>query len=460
MNNNNENLFAKIFFYMKEEFLSYFGRRAPNDVFIVARGPIFFGVFFIWFFFGMFSLWGLTGKIESAAVAKGTIVVESNRKAIQHLEGGIVKKILVKDGDRVEKGQPLVILDETSAISELKQIKQKLRALQLLKLRIQTELDGKEKISLTPEIKNIFAGEKNLQRLINHENLQLESHIDAFKNEVEILERRIKQRESEKKGFQLQANAALKQIDILKEERDIKEKLFKKGYASKSSVRRIEKKIAELEGDFGEYNAKVAKVEQHIFETKLEIEKLKNEHMEAHNQKLDELNVEVSNLNEELVASKDIVDRHIIKSPQDGVITNVKYHTTGGVIAPGATIMEVVPQNDHLIIDAKIKPNDIDVVNAGLPARVKLSAFKVKKVPILHGKVKYVSPDQLTEPTTNAPYFLAEVEIDNDQLAKESDISLYPGMQAEVLIVTGSRTFFEYLIQPIQDTMRRAFREE
>lgn len=456
----NKGIISKLLLYMKEEFLSYFGRRAPSDVFVVARGPIFFGVFFIWFFFGMFALWATTAKIESAAVARGTIVVESKRKAVQHLEGGIVKEILVKDGDIVKKGQPLILLDETASASSLEQIKQTLRSLLLERAKIEAESNNSYELVIIFEMKELADEDCNCEQLILDATEELKSHIKSLENDVKIFEKRIEQTQNEKDGFAVQAKSITKQITILKDELKTKDELFQKGYGTKSDVRKLEQKIAELEGDYGEYQAKIAKAEQNIDETKLEIEKLKTEHRNEHNDKLEEVNVKIANLKAKMLAAKDIVDRNVIRSPQDGTVTNIKQHTQGGVIASGDVIMEIVPKNDRLIIDAKIRPNDIDVVKVGLPTRVKLLAFKSKKAPILDGVVKYVSPDHLVDPVTNVPYFLAKIEISDSSVIKENKLSLYPGMQAEAFIVTGSRTFSEYLIQPIKDTMHRAFREE
>lgn len=450
----------KIFFYLKEEFLSYFGKKAPNEVFSVARGPIFFGVFFIWFFIGMFILWATTAKIESAAIARGTIVVESNRKIIQHLEGGIIKEILVKEGDKVIKGQPLIKLDKTASSSNLEQIKQNLIALELERIRIAADLSGKHTITLTETIEKIVKNKTKRQELLKHTRELFASHLQAFQKEVDILEKRAQQIKDEKEGFIVQAKSALKQIEIIKDELKIKTELFQKGYGTKSDVRSLEQKIAQLEGDYGQYQAKIAKANQNIDEAVLAIEKLKHDHWNEHSIELDKINVKISNLKERLIASKDIVDRNIIKSPQGGIVTNIRQHTIGGVVAPGAMIMEIVPKDDRLIIDANIHLNDIDIVHIGLPARVRLLAFKAKKTPILTGVVTYVSPDQLMDPITHAPYFLAKIEIKDTSLIKENNMTLYPGMQTEVLIVTGARTFFEYIIQPISDTMHKAFREE
>lgn len=453
-------MLEKYWFYIKEEFLSYFGRHAPGDAFLVARKPIFFGVFFIWFFFGMFALWASTVSIESAAIARGTIVVESNRKAIQHLEGGIIKEILVKEGDEVKQGQPLIVLDETAANSNVKQLNQRLLALELTKAKLQAEAEGKNTIAVNDTIRKLAGDNDALNTLLAQTNNELVVHLQAFEDEVNILEKRITQLQNERKGSVAQANATSKQIKLLKEEKAAKDELAKQGYISQSDIRRIEQRIAGLEGDYGEYTAKAASAMQRIDETKLEIRKAKSNHLEERSNELNDAEVEIANLKEKTIASQDVLDRHIIKAPQRGVVTNLKYHTIGGVVAPGAVLMEIVPEKDKLVIDAKVQPNDIDIVHANLPARVKLLAFKTKTTPILKGEVVNVSPDQLIDDKTGAPYFLAKVEIEDTEELKENHLKLYPGMQAEVLIVTGSRTFFEYILQPLKDSMRRAFREQ
>lgn len=453
-------LFQSVMFYAKEEFLSYFGRKAPSDVFVVARRPIFLGVFFIWFFFGMFLLWATTAEIESAAVARGTIVVETKRKAVQHLEGGIIKEILVKDGDVVEPGQPLIILDETAAGSMYSQLEQQLVALELKRMRVDAELHFKDTFPVPDSLSRSDLMHSDMQVLMNREFEVLASHLQAYRDKVNILQVRVDQLTEEREGYLAQSKAFQKQIALLEEEKEAKAELLDGGFATRSMMRKLEQEIAEREGDYGEYRAKAARITQRIAETNLEISKFQHEHAAAHNEELDVIDVEIANLREQLAASQDVVDRHVIKSPQSGVVTSLNYHTPGGVVGPGAVLMEIVPRHDQLVIDARVQPNDIDVVRVGLPAKVRLLAFKAKTTPLLDGEVIHISPDQLVDRATNAPYFLTHVQLSRDGFLLDSGIKLYPGMQVEVLIVTGSRTFLDYVLQPLRDTMRRAFREE
>jgi HlyD family secretion protein/epimerase transport system membrane fusion protein len=218
--------------------------------------------------------------------------------------------------------------------------------------------------------------------------------------------------------------------------------------------------LAELIGNYGEYLANIAKVKQAITESEFQILNLKTQSNNDVIKELQEIQTKIADLEERARATKDVLRRTIITAPQDGIVNGLKYHTQGGVISPGGEIMDLIPQDDELIVEIKVNPQDIDVVLKGLPARVILSAYRAKVVPPLEGKVINVSADSFTDQQNGASYFLARIRINKDELKQLEKVRLYPGMPTEAYIITGSRTFFQYLFDPITVSMRRALREE
>lgn len=295
----------------------------------------------------------------------------------------------------------------------------------------------------------------------------LEGEIKLFKTrkksiegQLGLLSQKKGQYRKQIEGLRAQQRATNKRIRYINDELKSTEILYKKGIVSKIRYLDLKKQMAELEGDKGEYISSIAQAQQSIGETDMEIINTKTQWLNTIVEELQQVQTEIVNLQERIVAADDVLRRTVIVSPQNGVVTDMKFYTKGGVIPPNAPIMDIVPQDDELVVEARVNPQDIDVVHAGLKAKVVLSAYKQKKVPMLHGEVIYVSADSFLDQMTGMSYYKARVRIDAKELEALKDVKLYPGMPAETYIVTGSRTFFQYLVSPITDSMRRAFRED
>jgi HlyD family secretion protein len=256
--------------------------------------------------------------------------------------------------------------------------------------------------------------------------------------------------------------AAKNQIAFLKEEIQTVRALVEKGQALRPRLLALERQAAELGGRQGEYQAAIARSRQTIAQAEVEILNVKIQRRNDVEKELRDVQSQFSDFNERLKAAEDVKNRLDIVAPQSGVITNLSFHTIGGVIQPGVPIMEIVPKDDKLIVEAKVSLTDIDIVHAGLPARVRLSAFKARRVPIIEAKVVSVSADRVVDKSGTSSYYLARIEVDENELKNQlsEHVELYPGMPADVLIVTGSRTLLGYLFAPIGDSMFRAFREQ
>lgn len=426
----------------------------------LARTSIIFGVWLMVLVFGVFGIWSIIAKIDSAAIAPGKVVVNSNRKVIDHLEGGIVEEIMVKNGDMVEKGQPLLKLREISAKARVQLLKDKYYTDLAMETRLVAERDKKETVEFPEELTKA-TDSKDLAEIMDTQKRLFDTRTQNIRGQVDILKTRILKHEQEIKGLDMQARSMEDQIKYLNEEIAVVEELLKKGNAVRPRLLNLKRQAAELQGRQGEYLAQKAKAQEDIDETNLTILNTESEYLNKVVEELKQTQVELADLRERLSAGEDVLERIVIRAPEKGVVNDLMVHTVGSTVQPSQKILEIIPIDDKLIVEAQVSPMDIDVVRPGLEARVRLTAYKTRQVPPIDGKVVFVSADQLVDEREGHPYFQARVEIDASELAElGSKIELYPGMPAETLIITGSRTFFAYMMDPITQSFRHSFRQQ
>jgi len=426
----------------------------------IARKPIIIGMWSTLVLFGSFMIWSTTAQVHSTAIANGKIVVDSNKKIIQHLEGGIIEEIFVKSGDMVQEGDQLIRLSETSAKANQELLNKQLFALKAAKLRLMAQRDDKNDLSFK-DLEGEYQEDQEFIKILDGERELFEIRRKSLNERIDILTQKKEQLKNEIKGLQSQESAVNQRIGMLGEESQSLDKLYEDGIISRSRYLELKKQTAELEGNKGQYEANIAKVSQAVSETDLEITNIKTEKLNETLKELQETQTKIADLEERTSASSDVLTRTIITAPTSGIINNLKYHTKGGVISPGAEILEIIPQDDKLIVEVRVNPQDIDVVTIGLDSKVRLSAYKSKAVPMLKGTVTNVSADSFEDQQSGTSFFVVRIKINEGELQKlEEDIRLYPGMPVESYIVTGSRTFLQYLFDPITISMRRAFREE
>ncbi len=359
------------------------------------------------------------------------------------------------EGEKVKAGQPLIKLDPTSAKANLDLLKKEAEALQIKKARLEAEAGGLKQpiFNITSDYNAYFT------EIIKGEKKLFAIRKKSLADKIKSLNKKIIQLKQQIIGFKFQKKSAAEQILLIEDEMNSVEKLFKKKMISKSKLIALKKEIAKLKGDKGEYIANIAKTEQGINEIKLEKINLKNQKENEITDQLQNTRKKIADIQEKIIAAQDTLNRTAIIAPQAGIITGLNFHTKGGVIPAGADITNIVPQDDELIIEAKIDPKNIDVVYAGLKARVRLLAYKTKNIPTLSGTVKNISADSFTDKFTGAAYFLAKIKINQKELSRLKEVKLYPGMPGECYIILGSRTFIQYFLSPIADTMRKSFKE-
>jgi HlyD family secretion protein len=423
----------------------------------VVRGPLRTGVILISVFVGGFGLWAGLVPLAGGAIAPGIISPDGSRRTVQHLEGGIIRKLHVRDGDVVERGQPLLELESVQPKANYDVLLKQQRSLRITRARLDAERLGEESVefpndllTLGAETLTIIAAQRELfrARRASHE----------AKNR--ILRQRASQLREQIKGFEAQVESAGRQIQLVSEEVVGKRELANKGHLPKPELLRVLRMEAELEGRLGQYQAAISEAQQQIGEAELQLVANQTARDDQVATQLDQVQAELNAIEEKLLASKDVLNRTVVAAPVNGIIVNLKFKTESGVIQPGVPIMDIVPAEDRLLIDARISPMDIDVVRAGLKAQVQLSAISARSAPRIEGFVRSVSADRIVDEKTMQAFFLARIEVSREELDRVGTrIELVPGMPADVLIVTGERTMANYLLRPFLDAIWRTLRE-
>ena len=423
------------------------------------RGLVITGLVIIGLFFGVFGSWAMLAPLESAAVAMGVVSVDSKRKTIQHLEGGIIEQINVKEGQTVAAGDVLLKLDETQPMASLALFEARYYSELAREARLKAERDNKTDIAFpavlleqadNPTVQDALEGQQNIFR----------SRRDAIDGQTAIIQQRIAQIQEENKGLNALLANVSKRIELIQDEMDSNQELFEKGMTGKMRLRELEKELAEVMGERSQHTAAISRNKQNINEARLQITELKTTQLNEVAQELREAKDTLYDLQEKIRAATDILARTEVRAPIAGTVVDMQVTTVGGVIGPGEPLLDIVPTDDTLIIETQIDPKDIDVVVPGLMAQVSLTAFNQRNLRPIEGQVMTVSADRLTDERTGQDYFMARVVLSEDPADVHPDLSLYPGMQADVMIVTGARTTFEYLTQPLSRSLQRAFKEQ
>lgn len=410
-------------------------------------------------FFGIFGVWAAVAPLKTAAIAPGEVTVESKRKTVQHFEGGIVSEILVRDGDAVTPGQVLVRLERTQAQAVLSLVEGRHLAARALASRLVAERDGASEITFPAEL-NARAEDPAYRAAMDGQRRIFTARRDALSSKVALLKKRDSQVRIEIKGLRAQLKADDRQLALIEEELSGIRSLVKRGLVAKPRLLALERRAAEIGGSRGRNLAAISRAQQSMGETRLKIEEVKAARINDVVRELRDVEAQLDDLGERLSASGDVLSRTEIRAPIAGTVVGLKIATTGGVIGAGESIMDIVPADDRLIVEAKVSPQDIDVVRPGLPAQVRFTALSQRNSAPVDGDVVSVSADRLADQFTPEGYYLARVALMPDVGKSLGGVALQPGMQAEVMIVTGANTALGYFMKPVANSFNRAFREE
>lgn len=431
---------------------------APTNV----NAYTFLGYFILIMTFGLFGGWAAYAPLASSAVANGQVVVSSRVKFVQHLEGGIIEKILVKNGDKVKVGDPLVNMDVTQTQSQWNMAKVQLDELLGEESRLLAERDKKNKVSF-PRVLLDRKDESQVQKIIEGQKQIFKENRQSIKHELRILSQRADQLKEVATGLDEQIKHAKEQIRIQQEESDRLKTLVDRQLLPRNRYEATKQQMEALKERLSAKVAERAKLDLQVTETEeqklLTVQRSKKDVVS----RLRTVQTQISNLKARLVALDDIIKRRVIVAPSTGVINNIQIHTEGGVVKAGSRLMDIVPLDEGLILKAMIQTVDVDKVHKGLEAMVMFPTFgTTSRLDRYYGKVTYVSADIMDEDKRQEPFYEAYIEINEDssaQLEKRGFI-LLPGMPASVYIKTGDRTLLSYLISPLKNRIMNAFNEE
>jgi membrane fusion protein, type I secretion system len=403
-------------------------------------------------------VWATTTPISGALIAPGTVVVESNVKKVQHPTGGVVGELLVRDGDRVKAGDLLVRLDDTVARANLAIVTKMLTELYARKARLAAERDRTDTINFpddlarqsdVPEIVEVLSAESKLFDLRR----------SARAGKKSQLQERINQANEEIVGFAAQKEAKEKEVSFISHELTGVRDLFQKNLVPITRLTSLEREATRLDGERGQLIASTAQLKGKIAELQLQIIQVDQDLSSEVAKEMREIDAKIGEFVERKVSALDQLKRTDIRSPQDGTVFQSSVHTVGGVIPAGEPVMLIVPEADKLTVEAKVNPQDIDKVQFGQSAALRLSAFNMRTTPEIFGSVSQISADVTTDQRTNQSYYTIRIAMSSDQTARLGDVKIVPGMPVEAFVKTGDRTVLSYLMKPLSDQMNRAFRE-
>ncbi len=413
-----------------------------------------------------FGAWAVTAPLDGAVVTAGSFVAIGQNKRIQHLEGGIVSDVLVREGDIVESGQALLKLDDTAARTKLRRLIIRRHRLDAVKARLEAQIQDDTSIDFPQRLLSAQS-DSDVKDIVERQVLELKVKREKAEAQKEVLRKEIAGFEESITGYQAQAAATRERLSLFTEELEGKKELLDRQLARKTEVLSLRRAEAGLAGELGELVGRTADVRERIARANQQIAELKSAVIEAAVTELRQTESELDDIEEQIRAAEDVLQRTIVRAPIKGIVVRLYHHTTGGVIGSGASILDLVPLEDELIIEARVMPNEITRIEEGQSALVRLSALNQRVTPAIEGKVTYVSADKVKAGegseanARDSDMYLLRVELDAaDRAAKIPDFKPLPGMPAEVFVKTGERTFFEYIMRPVADSFSRAFREQ
>lgn len=406
--------------------------------------------------FAAFLVWSDLTPIETAAVAPGVVVVESHRKSVQSLGGGIVKKLLVHDGDLVKAGQPLVELDDTQARAAMMLVDQQYRFYQAQLARLQAELDDAKEIQFPKDLIAAAETMPALRTVLDDERRQFATRRAALDGSKAVLAQQIVQLEQQVAKARSLQTAAEEQAAYIQDETGAVRILIDKGLETKPRLLALQRAAADLHGRAGEQASTISAARESMDSARLQIADLDNQRRKDVTTQIEQTQQLLLDASEKRTAAKDTLTQQEIVAPVTGKVTALAIFTEGGVVLPAKTMMEIVPDDDALMVDSRVGANDIDTVHAGLTAEVMLLRFTQRTRPLVQGTVTDVSADLLTDPKTGVGYYSARVRLDDKSVADMHDASLYPGMPVTTMILTGSSSILWYLVGPLIDMVHTA----
>lgn len=419
--------------------------------------PLLIGLLAITLFGGAFGLWSAYAPLAEAAIAVGEIRAEGQRRTIQHLEGGIVQEILARDGDRVQAGQVLLRLDSIQAAAQAESLRAQRYALLAQEARLTAEAEGRPAIAFPRDL--LLAADPRAEEAMAGQRALFAARRAAFTAQLAALSARREQQEATLGALAAQRESQTRQLELIRQEEESVRRLVAQGLERMPRLLALQRQMAALEGNRADLESQSARAQAVIAEIEGERARLEQTRRAEIATELREVATRLADVTERLRAAEDVSNRREVLAPEDGTILHSRIFTRGAVLRPGEPAMELVPARDRLLVEVQLSPADIERIRPGLPAEIRLPAYRQRLAPYLEGEVVEVAADVTHDERRGIAYYRVRIAIPEEQLARLPGGPLRPGMPAEALILTGERSLARYLVQPLLDSFHRAFRE-
>lgn len=428
-----------------------------------AGGSVLAGIAVLALFFGGFGTWAALAPLSGAAVAPAYVVVDGNRRTVQHREGGIVSEILVRNGDRVEEEEVLLRLDDTAARAQVEVLSAQRDSLAALQARLLAERDGAASLVLDDTDLASRAHEPDVAPLLAAQSALLAERRRQLEGSAAVLRQRIVELQEQIGGGEAQIRGIARQRDLIADEVESLRGLLRMALVPRPRVLALDRSAAALDAERGRVQADIARARASIGEAELQILQQRQEILTGVSDGLRDAGSRLAEVEPRLRSARDTLARTVLTAPSAGEVVSLEVFTVGGVVAPGSRVLDVVPLDSPLVFQARLRPEDKNRVTADMDTEIRLMGIHDRRDPLLQGRIATVSADRLTDPQTNDGYYAVEVRVDRDQPAVAQAMQrfrLQPGMPAQVTIATEPRTALDYLMGPLRDSVSRAWREE
>lgn len=445
---------------LRDRLLKPPGEEPPPDVRKVDhRRVAFIGYAVIGLTFGVLGIWAAFAPLDSAVIAPGVVSVETSRKTVQHLEGGIVRTIHVREGQRVQAGQLLYELDPTQARASYDINRTQVVRLKAQEARLVAERDNLPSFTPPADLAN-SASDPLVRSVLSDETRIFTERRSSIQGQISILMARLDQFSSEISGIDREIASLRSQGAFLDEEIAGLKELYERDLVPKPRLLALQRERASVEGRIGRLIADRAKANEGIAETNLQMRQLRRQFYEEASKELADVRTKLAEVEQRFVVAEDAVRRIRISAPVSGIAQSVRFTTVGAVVRPGEAMVDIAPDREELIIQAQFSPTDVDNVAPGMKTEVRFPSFHSRRLPMINGVVESVSGDRLVDEATKQPYFLGIIRVPQESLPAELTGKLHAGLPAEVIVPTGERTVLQYIFDPLTNALRRSGREE
>jgi len=403
--------------------------------------------------------WMAYAPLSSAVVAQAYVKVDLNRRPVQHAEGGIVRQVLVRDGQHVKQGEPLLVLGDVSVDADKNRLDYRVKTERASLARLDAEQGMQQSITFPGDVLEAAQADPRLAEQISKERALFAARRDALLAQVRLLHSQRDKVAEEVVALRAQITQASESMKFQKIDLDNNSKLRKDGFVSATRISQLEGSLADYGVKLEERRSELARAQQRMVDIDLRVSSLQGEYRQQASDQLKVATARLSEIEQEQRKSVDASARQVITAPASGEVIGLKYPVPGAVIPPRETIADIVPDDTRLVTEARIRPDDISRIMQGQPADIRFTAFKYRTTQLVRGKVIYISADRLVDRATEAPYYSVLVEANSASLAKAGDLKLLAGMPAEIYIEGEKRTPLQYLLEPVTQVLRHAARE-